>query len=189
MTAKRWKRKQSSCPPHVLPRGGGTGAFVFVVPIQHLAYADSHHVAVIIGSAQWGLWMKCLLAWLLLIDEPPIPKLPVLSPSPSSIDIPMDCKSVESRTSWTTPPIAAGGRASPTAKLAIVTLRRMHRHTEEGAIQKAIGLQGNRRTRNFPLLFQLPPSAPPELGKLWTGIESIPYSHPSPLGGLEIRYN
>jgi len=42
-------------PPHVLPRGGGNGVFVFVVPIQYLAYADSHHVAVIIGSAQWGL--------------------------------------------------------------------------------------------------------------------------------------
>lgn len=86
-------------------------------------------------------------------------KLPVHweRPSSSSIDIPMDCKSVESRTSWTTPPIAAGGRASPTAKLAIVTLRRMHRHTEEGAIQKAIGVQGNRRTRNFPLLFPASP--------------------------------
>jgi len=56
--------------------GVGEGVFVFMAPIQLLAYADSHRVVVIIGSAQWGLWMKCLLAWLLFIDQPPIPIVP-----------------------------------------------------------------------------------------------------------------
>jgi len=169
--------------------GVGEGVFVFMAPIQLLAYADSHRVVVIIGSAQWGLWMKCLLAWLLFIDQPPIPHR---SPPPFQLVFPWTASQSSHALPGPRPQIAVGGRADPTAKLAIVTLRRMHRHTENVGEnwEKAVRWRETGEQGIFHCFSQLPHL----LLLSWTNCVDSHWKHPlftplSLLRGLETRNN
>jgi len=117
---------------------------------------------------------------------------PHRSPPPFQLVFPWTASQSSHALPGPRPQIAVGGRADPTAKLAIVTLRRMHRHTENVGEnwEKAVGWRETGEEGIFHCFSQLPHL----LLLSWTNCVDSHWKHPlftplSLLRGLETRNN